>query len=75
MAMISIAGMARSYGARLSSFVVPACGDGVWPCRQKSNTPPLVSITRLTMHQLPCHIVGPGQQKPPHRYFLFILLK
>jgi hypothetical protein len=26
-AMLKIAGMARSYGARLSLFVVSACGD------------------------------------------------
>jgi len=27
-AMPKVAGMARSYDTRLSSFVVPACGDG-----------------------------------------------
>ena len=27
-AAVSIAGKARSYGTRLSLFVVPACGDG-----------------------------------------------
>jgi hypothetical protein len=30
-AAVSIAGKARSYAARLSLFVVPACGDGGSP--------------------------------------------
>jgi len=30
-AMPKVAGMARSYAARLSCFVVPACGDGGYP--------------------------------------------
>ena len=61
-ATISIAGMARSYGARLSLFVVPACGNGktastVFRNPQSSSLPP-----RPAQAELGALIAGaPGQ--------------